>query len=672
MHIERIAHNSDRIARNMGAAAEGAEQAAEAVEDVGAAAEAVAQRMYGIGRQVDDMFERMHQQEVLRIDFLFEEWDRFFERLNVRWQNYNREVQRHMTDARGPFGTAGAGLGVSGGSGIYNTTVALKNQLFSELPMGGLLGLMLFGVKKEDEFAAAGWRAARVFAQVGRAGRDETTYLAGLAGKLYEEWGMSYDELQALSGALVEFGQDGEAAMTDVGFGIDGLGRNVLGVTFAMDTLTKSATGTFGKAVAQAVQQSDEPIAKVTRDIVALGLEVRGTGVTISQFLGVLGQAGSSLRTQRQDVAGLAEAYLRVRAGLERSLGVGGATAASLALAGLTATAQGVAGLPEGLQGFLGQRMGLGSGIEAIVGMREGFAGGDRNFIMQAARQLGTLASEITGNGTRAERIYALEKVAPGLGFEGSRAIVDMAHDIDAGLDMDELMEKHGKELANVTRDRAAEQSAWEQAMRRLTMQLVDIGMGSLVALIAGFKALSPDALIGSLKTAFGRELSPDEQAAVNAARQAADIMWGPEGFGRVAEGFGSMGGIGGGLLRRVLDLKPIAPNAFVGPPVMGDAGDVVTTVAKVQRALVDELKHEGIGMSPELEARIRTAAHTAGQQAGTQPLPTAMEAARARLMADMPADYFDSLDRTRPLDVSVTGTMRLNLKASAEEPNVR
>lgn len=485
--IKQIAFDVDRLATSI------AGKVTKTKDEIIKASDDVSKRQERSLDIIEQRFKRFHEEEIFRINMGGEAWEKMADRVERKWKQVGAEMQRQLTEARGLTGRIGETLGMSGANSMKTFAGSKMNELTAGLPFGGLLGLMLFGRMKEAEFAAQGRKIANQFLAVGDVSKGTAAKMAADGVKIWSSWMADPGELAAITGAFAQMGVSGGEAMRKAGFEAKGFGDTVFDAAFAMDTLTKSATGSFATAIGSAMQASGADIKAATADVTALGLELRNTGANVGQFVSALMQSQSGLRVQRQSVGDLREQYGLLR---EAFHGLGGSREfqAQSTLKGVQAIAGGAGNMSEGLSAFLGQRIGARTGksvggVDALIAMQEGQVGKGGAFLGEVTRELGRLAKESAGDDPNRQKFF-LQKVAPSLGVEGARAVLaineQMEKDLAKGATSDEVIKSHLDDLNKAFSQRAEESSPYEKAMRQLTTQLVTIGAEMLKVTITG------------------------------------------------------------------------------------------------------------------------------------------------------------------------------------------
>jgi len=389
--------------------------------------------------------------------------------------------------------------------GIQNSMAKLKGSILSELPFGGLIGLMVLGGKREEEVRAMGTTVGRVFQQAGQAGRAEMSLISRDVRRLGVMLGKGptglAGEAASAAAAFAQAGIDIESVVKGkFSEPIKGSRGSILEASMAIDSLFKQASGTAARQMGELVKDFNQNAQESTRIIASIGLAARDSGTSVAAFTGSIMRSAQALRTQRVDIEEVAEAQLRFQKLLERNMpGVTQQFAAGYAERAIGQVTQGLAGMSVGLSAVLGERMtarGVGgggpkTGLEAYYALREGFGGRGQTteeggMFVESVRELLKLAQE---NGrTVEEQRFFLEKM--GFGFEGSKAIVEVGKEAAKTNDIQGAIKNHQKEFNRAFVDRAAETSSFQRSLLKIQNGLAKIGAGLLGATIAGLQSI--------------------------------------------------------------------------------------------------------------------------------------------------------------------------------------
>lgn len=480
--IERISENIERLTDTVtGDATRALEEAEKKVKGVQTTTNEALD-------DIDLRFQKMIDDNIFRIHVFGDEWEKVGERVERKWKEVTTEIHRQMNQVRGPLGGVGSAMGLSGNRGVIPSAMTQIRSIANTLPMGGALGLILYGRFQQAEWMARGQRIARVFSQVGDIGTKAASKFSSFATNLQLQIGLTEGEISAAAEGFAQFGINMETALSEGEFAAQGFNKGILGTALAFDVMTKSSAGTTSQLIGMATEVGGE-FEKSADAIFRFGMGLRGVGANYAKTMAGISQGLSTLRLQRQGVEDLTQGYEALRKAMSERFG-GGPQAQALALQGTMAAASGIAGMSEGMMAYIGGRVGnrTGSGpreagIEAIIAFQEGTLGPQSEkqtkFFGEILKEMSTFAGEVTNQGSRSERIFALMR-SGGFSFEGARAIIDVQEkidsDIQAGMPTQEAIKKGQKELNNAFKSRRAEQSEFNRVIKKLLFELAQLG----------------------------------------------------------------------------------------------------------------------------------------------------------------------------------------------------
>lgn len=446
--------------------------------------------------------------------------------------------------------------------GIQNSMAKLKGSILSELPFGGLIGLMVLGGKREEEVRAMGATVGRVFQQAGQAGRREM----GLIGRDVRRLGVMLGkgptglagEAASAAAAFAQAGIDIETVVKGkFSEPIKGSRGSILEASMAIDALFKQASGTAARQMGELIRDFNQSAQESTRIIASVGLAARDSGTSVAAFTGSVMRSAQALRTQRVDIEEVAEAQLKFQKLLEREMpDVTRQFAAGYAERAIGQVTQGLAGMSVGLSAVIGERISRRvpgmtggqqvTGLEAYYALREGFRGrGQRGeqegMFVESVRELLSLAQE---NGrTVEEQRFFLERM--GFGFEGAKAIVKVGQDTERTGNLNEAIKNNQKDLNRAFIDRAAETSSFQRALLKIQNGIAKVGAGLLAVTIAGI-----DSIVNAIRYVGGM-LSGDEavkQASWKMLEQSSEMS--TRGMTMITRGFKeAFGGLEQGVM---------------------------------------------------------------------------------------------------------------------------
>jgi hypothetical protein len=430
---------------------------------------------------------------IARLHLFGTETEKTLDRLEKKWAEYGREVERHLSKARGPLGNLGQASGLTS---VFGAVRSLPGQFIGSMPfgLGGLLGMMLWGAKKEEEFEAAARRSLFAFQAIGGVGKQHVGPVTAQIRTLYQELGTMGDEVLASAGAFAEFGI-GEQALAKAGIAAEGFMDNLVGISMAVNKLNAAAPETTEKLIGETLLSGATSARDAADQVFRLADALREAKLNYTIFGQGIVQATSALRIQNQSL----DDTRRIFEGLRKhyqSQGVGDQRAAFLAMTGTQAVAQGLGGLQQGLQGELGRRLAERGVPEfanlkddpfaMMVKMQEGLTQRG-SFQSQVMKELQALSKEmiapgLTGERARMNQIGALQGL--GLDFNMAKAIVDIG---EAALTPAEESAASLKGIETALKTAAETESVFEKDFRKITDELAKIASSILDVLVAGF-----------------------------------------------------------------------------------------------------------------------------------------------------------------------------------------
>lgn len=483
----------------------------ETVETIGSIAEGFADKFqikFDKSRQAGKEFEESVKNAAKHfdvIDKVLEKAVSYQKKLNdqltesaKKWGAIGSIIKMHGMAARGPVGLAGGnyGLGMSGSRGILGTLQSTASSIMMKLPMGGLLGVMLYGAIREEGFRA---QTAGIMRQMDRIAGYTKSQARGVNAELrahFAGWKSDGQELTATMTKFSEF-SIGENRFLKLGGNAKVAGVAVHSVATALDLVANLQPGTTAQAIGQAMENTGKSVKNLAGDFMKLRVVSKQNEVDFSSLMSTMTQSMSALRMQRQGVSDLSSAYFGLREGLRTYAGMSRDQASVAAMKGVSAIAQSIGGMNEGLMGYVAQRIQQRTGkgpsdpFEAMMALRlgqtTGGPGTDRDYMTTVVRELQKIMKESVG-GSQERQIGALEKL--GFPLEAAQAIIRMGSGAslkDVVLGFQDPM-KLVKEAIEA-RSKAANQ--WEMKMERIMLGLAKIGVGLTTIIAAGFSSVS-------------------------------------------------------------------------------------------------------------------------------------------------------------------------------------
>lgn len=417
----------------------------------------------------------------------------------------------------------GAGGFLGGLSGALG---GIQNQIMSQLPAAGLIGLVLYGRTRELRFEAQAADVGRLFDKVGGLARTNITSVKGQLETLYTQLGSTGEEVRATAGKFAEFGLANEV-FKRAQISVERFGGSIAATAIATDQLYDRVAGATAGEIGQVYLDTGLAADAAADAVGRIGIVADKTNSSLERLSSTLIAGVQTLRMQRQGTDDLAAAYLRVRAGVQASAfgrGLNEDAQNEIAMRGVAAVAGGLSGLSDGIkftiaEAMMGARTGM-SDLDKLVAFEEGTASPEGRFLGSAMAALKDLVKE---QGGRSDQIRAGMAIAPGLGFEGWRAVVDAQPDALAEAlktPNDKLIDAMNEQSARLMQglDRAVEaQDPFQRAMRQLLEKIADASSGIFDVVVGGVASLLYLPVV--IKDAMGRSLSKEEEGELKEAR---------------------------------------------------------------------------------------------------------------------------------------------------------
>lgn len=440
-------------------------------------------------KSVKDMFEGMEGDMDQLLDVAGSRWEQWRGKLTLDWNQTVESMKSTMSGLK-----AGAGDAFDA-KHIKSGLQSFKRSLLSEVPFGGILGIMLYGRMKEAEFAAFGEQAAQQFKTAGRVGRQEAGQLGGVIRRLQTSFQGTAQDVMTVTAAMADAGVQADQGFGKAEFAIEGSRRTLIETSVALDKMFQQGSGATAKTTVQLMRDTNVTLREgltLTKD---LGFAARESGMSFQQMSATITQATSALRLQQVDARALADTVMQMQRGFEAQ-GMGRERAGALAAGGMGALAQSLTGMGQGQQAVIGQRvagtLGMGDvgGIEAIIQMQRGFRGqeGSQTFFAEALNQMTQMAEEIAGP-NEFQQEFTMQRMF-GMTPEASQALMAMRKDISAGMTVDKAAAKHADELNKAFRDEALKTSTFTKLMTALRDTIARLGSELLNQLIISTRVL--------------------------------------------------------------------------------------------------------------------------------------------------------------------------------------
>lgn len=380
------------------------------------------------------------------------------------------------------------------GFGIVDGIEAVRDSVMSGLPAGGFLGLLMFGVSSEEKLRVD---AAKISSVMLSTSRDAMGAVDSVKARLQALKGViSAEEIGASVGALAQSGfRRNEIMGQTPGVAKGQFGGTIAEMALASDKLFTLAQGTSAKIIGETSADTGDMLDKVTVRYVALGKAVQNSGANVGVFQGMLAQAASALRLQRQDTDGLAQAYLGLADSIRKSNPTASAQyVAKSAQSAFNEITGALPSLDRGYKNYLMNQMGIGSSENPIKNIYEydtGMQGKDPKMILKT---LDAMVKDSKKTGEAPENMYNyLMNGAPHMQSGAARALIEYDSKTQAGISEDKAlaeMAESAKQALNVAGDQKNQFEVLAEKIQTFIGALGEVFVASIGGVIRVIVAL--------------------------------------------------------------------------------------------------------------------------------------------------------------------------------------
>lgn len=370
--------------------------------------------------------------------------------------------------------------------------------------LASLIGMMIMGVQESQRKGAERGEMLNVFEAIGdmfeKNSKKAVGWFSRFAEKAQWYFGIGRKEIQGVVKQMVDAGYKSDEIMTDFSKNINDVEANVATLSIGIDKHLNQATGTSMQNMIKLVTQYGESVDSAADKYKRLSFEAQRSGMGVNKFIDSI-MSGSSAMTQYGiEMEDVVEIMGKMQ-GYYEAMGLDKQFAGDQAAQAVKGIVGGIANLDEGVMAALAQRMfkaaGL-NGLDAIQKFKEGAArvaaGEDKDFLIEAAKNLRQMAQEATG-GDRATGIHFLSSM--GMSNQQATALYDVGEKLEKGTKIEELSVKEQKALRESFKTEGKQLTELQKTQRSLIQGLSKMGegliamVGNLIGVIAaGYKSI--------------------------------------------------------------------------------------------------------------------------------------------------------------------------------------
>lgn len=364
---------------------------------------------------------------------------------------------------------AGIGTGVMG--------------LMSSLPIaGGLFGLLMYGITNRDRINAETGEIINIaVAASGKLSSAGAGFLGSFQQQAEHYFGINRQEVQSVLKTFVDAGHGIDDILKKQSGTLGLVGHDIMTLTLGIDKHFELASGTSARNVVSLTHDFGMSLKDAGDMYTKLAFAGSRSGMGTQNFVNAVMQGASALRMYGVSVENVAGVLMKLQERYE-SMGMPKQLAGQQASMSLQQITQGMSGMSSSMQAYFGERMGLGTGLEARMKFREGMervgsGKGDNQFFSDFVGQAYKSAMESTGGDKTAAR-YALEQ--QGFGFEGAKGIVEIGGKMAQGVKLNELSLKEQQALRDAFKTEGQKQSEIAKNTHTIMQGLAGVGEGIL------------------------------------------------------------------------------------------------------------------------------------------------------------------------------------------------
>ena len=424
------------------------------------------------------------------------------------FKNVQEEVKRHVKPKRPSwidkffkkFDKAMGELGVKPDAFIGDLGRATSNIVGSLIPsaggVGGILGLMLYGVAEHQKWAAEANKFTQIFeesirtvsSKVSAADRSAASQLANFGKDLEFRFAATRGDIEAVARSFSTSGISAGEVATKLKDAVGEEQKNIFGLTISLEKHFELAGGTVAKQATELMTKYGMSVQEAADEVTVLNFAGAKSGVGVSNFTNSIFQATSGVRMMGINVDDVAALTLKLQKQYE-DLGLSKHFAGAQAMQGVQQILSGIQGFGVGEQVVLAERLGMGKGLEArqrLLSQLISEHGATPEMTAQTITELRSLALEMTHGDPTQARFYLEQK----LGFSGAKAVMDIGDKLASGLKLEQLSAAEKKELAGALKTEEQKTEDFQRATRDILRGMAEVGMAIFNILTAGLAEL--------------------------------------------------------------------------------------------------------------------------------------------------------------------------------------
>lgn len=531
------------------------------------------------------------------------------------WERIKRSAEE-MQVASGGRGMATAAHALTGQASMQGAMQEMAGGLGSLAPtagIGGLIGMMMYGKIKDEDFRAIGETAGQAFDQISGHTQKFSGQMRDLTRIMSVSGMAAKEDLVSVSRAFAQTGVTSNEAMKSVKGLSTEFGNNLVVASLAADKALELPAGSFARLSGTLSKDFNVSIDKAFIGLARLAQGAKEAGINAAEFMQQTMEAASSLRLLHANALSVGEVQLGLK-GTMAGRGFNNAYSGQYAAAGMSSVTGAVAGLGDGLASIIGQKLGFGTGIEALYAMKTGSGasarGGAELDLINVMKEM----KDVLPGGSRAEKAFAATKMF-GVDYAGADAIIDAIEEsAKPNADISQVNRLlHGAMVSESEKSNRIMQAVEQikdviaQVSSGLLSMILDVLKGTYHAIMQGVDFLL--AKFGDTSKSDLRMQASDEHGrlggeAFGGISAAADRMKaamkgeGSDAMKKLLDSFGISGGWTSDKLRMIADSMDKVDASHAADPTAGGAlpskgGGRSGFTAGIPNKVLDSIEHK-------------------------------------------------------------------------------
>jgi len=309
--------------------------------------------------------------------------------------------------------------------------------------IGGLLGIIVYGVEEQQKQQALSGQALNIYTEafdsvVGTAVQKASSWLGAFAYTAEKLLGIPADEILHTQKVFMDAGASIKETYEDVfDAGLGFVGTNLLTYTLALDKMFELSSGTTAERTVDYMKRYGLSSKDAAKSITEMFYYGRQLGIGSEEFVSGLEKSSDALEQMGYRLTDVVELSVALQEKF-RTMGTPKFLSAKVVMEGLKDIAQGMAGSDTNMKGFLAEAMGYGRGVEGYMkfmdNMNKILSEGNEEMFKNDMIRLTQKLMEIF-NGDLAKMFMFIESSDQGIGWgvNAAQVILSIADALKSG-----------------------------------------------------------------------------------------------------------------------------------------------------------------------------------------------------------------------------------------------